>query len=220
MSTRHFAVAMLFLKHRGGIWGQAMGRHRPMEENQRVRLSKRLLKEGLIELLSQKSIHKISVTEICRKSQINRTTFYKHYASQYELFRDIENDILSGINDAVSGHGGPAGGAMEQCFEIVSYINDNIDICRIVFENNIYSEFSQKLFSMPHIQRGISRMEQEQGPDNALLEYICTIVFEGVFAMIRRWLAKKDRESVEIIANALSDVIIKLIPIPQPDGGS
>ncbi len=59
------------------------------KESQRVRLTRRLLKESLFELLKNKSISKISVSELCVKAGINRTTFYAHYGSQYDVLQDI-----------------------------------------------------------------------------------------------------------------------------------
>ena len=45
-------------------------------ENQRVRLSKALLKEALVRLLETKPLDKITIYELCAEAQINRTTFY------------------------------------------------------------------------------------------------------------------------------------------------
>ena len=41
-------------------------------------LTKRLIREALLELLKTKSIQKISVRELCDAAGINRTTFYNH----------------------------------------------------------------------------------------------------------------------------------------------
>ena len=59
------------------------------KENQRIALTKKLLQEGLLRLLETKSLDKISVTELCRESGINRATFYNHYNSPQELLTDI-----------------------------------------------------------------------------------------------------------------------------------
>ena len=54
-------------------------------ENQRIMLSKRLIKESLTRLLASESIHKISVRMLCEEAGINRSTFYKYYGSQYDV---------------------------------------------------------------------------------------------------------------------------------------
>ena len=62
--------------------------------NQRRTLTKRLLKESLIELLKEKDIRKINITELCRAAGINRTTFYCHYSNQYAVLNAKENTML------------------------------------------------------------------------------------------------------------------------------
>ncbi|MCC8090140.1 MAG: TetR/AcrR family transcriptional regulator, partial [Oscillospiraceae bacterium] len=64
------------------------------KENQRVMLTKRLLKDALIRLLNGKSIDEISVTELCRESGINRSTFYHHYGSPYDVLAEREQTML------------------------------------------------------------------------------------------------------------------------------
>ena len=67
------------------------------KENQRIALTKKLLQEGLLRLLEVKSLDKISVTELCQESGINRATFYNHYASPQELLNDIENRVAKNL---------------------------------------------------------------------------------------------------------------------------
>ena len=50
----------------------------------RVRRTKRLLRQGLTELLKQKSIKKITVRELSELIDINRGTFYLHYKDIYD----------------------------------------------------------------------------------------------------------------------------------------
>lgn len=71
--------------------------------NQRRTMTKRLLKESLIELLKEKDIRKINITELCRAAGVNRTTFYCHYSNQYDVLKDMENRILLCSNDQIFG---------------------------------------------------------------------------------------------------------------------
>ena len=71
-------------------------------ENQRIRLSKTLLKNALVHLLQKKPLNKISVLEICETAQINRTTFYKYYGSQTDLLNEIESDFLAQLDESLA----------------------------------------------------------------------------------------------------------------------
>lgn len=64
------------------------------KENQRIKFTKALLKNSLIELMHNKSINKITVKELCENADINRSTFYLYYTDQFALLKEIEEELL------------------------------------------------------------------------------------------------------------------------------
>ena len=60
-------------------------------------LTKQLLQTAFLKLLQLKPIHAISIRELCTEAGINRTTFYYHYGSQYDLLADINGRFLDSI---------------------------------------------------------------------------------------------------------------------------
>ena len=50
------------------------------KQDARVRYTKMMIRNSLLELLRTKPIAKITVTEICEMAGINRATFYAHYS--------------------------------------------------------------------------------------------------------------------------------------------
>lgn len=52
----------------------------------RVKRTRKLLQEALLELLSEKSFDAITVQDIAQRSTINRATFYSHFVDKYDLF--------------------------------------------------------------------------------------------------------------------------------------
>ena len=66
-------------------------------ENRRVQMTKRLLKEALLELLEQTELAGISVTAVCEAADVHRSTFYKYYREPSDVLRDIEKDVLDQI---------------------------------------------------------------------------------------------------------------------------
>lgn len=51
--------------------------------------------DAFLELLEQKDFEYITVTEICKKADVNRSTFYLHY----ETIGDLLSECLEGMND-------------------------------------------------------------------------------------------------------------------------
>lgn len=68
-----------------------------MKPNQRIALTKELIHRALISLLKKQDIHKISIRELCDIAGINRTTFYNHYGSQYDVLAEIRDWYIKDI---------------------------------------------------------------------------------------------------------------------------
>ena len=58
--------------------------------------SRRLICDALLELLDEKPLEKITVTDITKRADVNRGTFYLHY--------DSVNEVISELQDAYIAH--------------------------------------------------------------------------------------------------------------------
>ena len=67
------------------------------EESRRVRMTKRLLYDALIELLRTQPLEKTTVTDVCRQADVNRSTFYAYYRDVSQLLLAIEDDVLDHV---------------------------------------------------------------------------------------------------------------------------
>ena len=65
--------------------------------NRRTLYTKKVIKESLIELLKTREIHQVTVTDICKKADINRGTFYTHYKDAFDLFQSMEDELFHQI---------------------------------------------------------------------------------------------------------------------------
>lgn len=72
-----------------------------IKQDLRVRHTKQLLKNALLQILQVKTIDKVTVTELCKTAHINRNTFYSHYRSPGDLLDEIEQNFASKILQAV-----------------------------------------------------------------------------------------------------------------------
>lgn len=65
--------------------------------DRRTRYTQRVIRESLLSLMQQKPFTKITVTEVCRVSEINRGTFYLHYYDLDDVLDDIIREISKDI---------------------------------------------------------------------------------------------------------------------------
>lgn len=178
-----------------------------MKENQRIRLSKQLLQNSLIALLAEKSIHKLSIREICEKAGINRTTFYKYYGSQYDLLKDIESQMLLQIESCLTLRTKNSC----SCFtEMLSFFDTHSELSNILLNNNVDPEFPEKLMNLPRIHELVTNtLENKYTEDkiNYIYGFICT----GALDIVKSWMNKKQRESPREIALFIDDLIKKFL---------
>lgn len=91
------------------------------------------LKAALLHLLHEKPMEKITVKELCEKSNIYRSTFYSHYKSPEELLRSIENDVLEELKKHIwnSTNTTPKN-VQAHAIEFLEYIRENDYTLRVL----------------------------------------------------------------------------------------
>lgn len=158
-------------------------------EDRRIRRTKRLLKQGLAELMMKKEFKNITVRDITDHMDLNRGTFYLHYTDTYDLLQKLESDTLSDVQKMIDEHSSEAeAGSLKPVFEpILSYIVANRDICYSLFVNNASSNFidnMQKLIcrnGLELIHKFSDRLPEEK------LAYLFSFITFGLIGLIKQW---------------------------------
>ena len=69
-------------------------------EDLRIRRSRKMLQQALIELSVEKGFAAITVREITERAMVNRSTFYRHYLDKYDLLNQYMDEVYQLIADA------------------------------------------------------------------------------------------------------------------------
>jgi len=176
-------------------------------ENQRIRLSKKMLKGALIDLLQDKQLENITIYEICERAQINRTTFYKYYGSQYDLLNDIEADIFKEIEELLSTCDLKN---VDGLTRTLMYFDQERKKCQLLINSTTDKKFGEKMFNLPIIKTLMEKFTQGEYT-NEETEYIHTFIYLGGYAIVQRWINLENRESPEEIAELIRKLMIKII---------
>ena len=59
--------------------------------------SRRLIRDAYVNLMQEKPIDKISISDIVREADLNRGTFYAHYSNPMDVLMEIANEILGDV---------------------------------------------------------------------------------------------------------------------------
>lgn len=178
-------------------------------ENQRIAITKRLLKESMLRLLEVKELDKINVTELCREAGINRVTFYRHYEMPRDVLYEIGKDLYQGMRQAI--HVPKSDKEIRSCIEkLCAYLSDHADVLRILircntdyyfftFINDIYMEIWNELGQLKIVRD----LKQE---DAKLLTTYCA---GGSYYALKHWLMGNTQKTAQEMAEYICTLLKK-----------
>ncbi|WP_186564557.1 TetR/AcrR family transcriptional regulator [Lawsonibacter celer] len=178
-------------------------------ENQRVMLTKRLIRESLIRLMVQESVHKISIRMLCEDAGVNRSTFYKYYGSQYDVLAEVEAEFIAGIQDTLEDGDNSSASSARKLNIICAYIEQNISLVKLLIDNNITQDFPTRLFRLPQIRATIAdRLAGRY--DSESQDYIYAFLINGCYQLIQEWLKREDRKPFTQVALLMQELIDRI----------
>jgi AcrR family transcriptional regulator len=163
--------------------------------------------------MKEKSISKITIKELCENADINRTTFYAHYADQYDLLHKIEAETLSWMREALSNlinktNRNETIKILEGLFQ---YFIDNSGYLQVLISEQGDPDFQKQLFTLIYQQCGISPLEPlATGVTSNTNEDYFIFVVNGSIGLIQHWfkegIIRSAKEMAEIIYTLTSQI--------------
>ena len=181
------------------------------KENQRIALTKRLLQEGLLRLLETKELEKISVTELCRESGINRATFYNHYCSPQDLLMDMEVQLTEELDELMS-YPSNEEEALVVLEAICTYMQEHARSIVVLSRCHADADLAETFHKLNQTlapRRPRSRLTANMDDDN--LHLTTTFIQTGCYHLIREWLIRDIQKTPREIALLLLSIINKEI---------
>ena len=182
------------------------------KEDRRVRRTQKLLKESLVQIMSEKAFKDITIKDITERADLNRGTFYLHYSDTYDLLTAMENGVLEDFQEMITAYmpSRPGNGLMPVLLPIVHYIVENEQICKNLFENNVSNEFVTKFKELIRKNGGALIERLYPACQTADSEYFFEFITYGLIGIIKKWLDNGMPQTEEEIARMSSDAVLSL----------
>lgn len=177
------------------------------KENQRVMLTKQMIKQSLIVMLESTPLRKISVHALCQAAQINRSTFYRHYNTAYDVLSEIETEVFSQIEHLLNTEQWTDWRLIES---ICTFLEQNINTARLLLDDHTNSDLSSRLFQLPQVRNLMFQRisKSYQAPDD---QYVFTFLASGCFSVMKSWVYDKNRISGQAIAHVLYEIMERML---------
>lgn len=184
-------------------------------EDRRTQFSKKMIRESLYELMKEKPINKISVTEICAKADVNRSTFYAYYTDIYDLnqkiikeFFSLQKKVIKHIKDSIKTKTSLDAFTYEDFYTITYYylktVEENTDLYKFIFNQNattsVHASFGKVTY---HTVKGVLNpiIDESRAEE---LKQAYTFVAGGTTALIMKWVENGCDTPLEEIASYLA----------------
>lgn len=178
------------------------------KENQRITLTKRLLKEGLFRLLKTKELNKINISELCKEAGINRATFYKHYNSPQDVLKDVENDMINDLKN-LSDNPATIPAAIDYLESMCVYLKERSDLVKLLIQYNLDTDLEKTFHKLNRASLELcGNITPDEKLDADSVKLISTFLCSGCYILLLQWLVddiqKTPREIAELIFQLIS----------------
>ena len=181
---------------------------KPLQEDLRIRRTKRLLKEAFIELLSEKPLDKLTVNMLAERAEINRATFYLHYKDMKDFIEQFIDELYIDL-DAIfnESYDVPFTKEVEQDFleKLLLYIEKHQEVFKSLLVSKNVPYFTQMFMEM--IQKMIARRNQDQLSPNSFFDeygvehdFVSWYVSSALIGTISLWLGNDLKYSARYMA--------------------
>lgn len=167
--------------------------------------TKELIRKEFIDLLNKKPIHNLTVTELARKCDIERKTFYYHYENLTELVKEIFQEELSMVveefNETLS---------WEDSFILAAkFILDNKRAIKHLYQSDYREDVEKYVFSIAgeimykYVERASEKTDAKD-VDKKLIAYFYQCALSS--ALIQ-WVATDMKTDPTIMTNRIGKLM-------------
>ncbi len=177
------------------------------KENRRIVLTKQMIKSAFIEMLDQEDIHKISIRALCESADVNRSTFYKYYGSQYDILKEMEGDFLGEIKKGVNLN--KITDTEEYLTNTLTFFKNNKGMCKILISDKANTDFKNAVFSLPFVSENLRKDAKSYSKEE--FEFFQNFLMQGMYGLVIKWVENDCKEEPRFVASLIIKLIEKLV---------
>lgn len=173
--------------------------------NQKIINTKKSLSKSLIYLLGKNAITEIDVSQLCTYAGVNRTTFYKHYNSLYDLLNELINEFFKKI-EILFLKVNVNENTTSKVALLLKYLKQNREFVSIIMNNNTLTTISQRLITLDFIDSLIKTNIQYRKSVYINDNYYIDFIISGWYAVIKRWVNENCALDENTLARLLTSI--------------
>lgn len=171
--------------------------------DRRVKYTKKVIKDTFLKLLDEKDIKKITVSEICKLSDINRATFYRYYLDVFDLLDSIEEEFVNELKTAYKPNKDDTKTIYEFSKALLTVFLENKELVKILFNTNNNLSFLNDILEIAYTrckerwEKDLPNLSQED------MEYASIFIFNGALGVLNFWVKNDFDKNIDEISEII-----------------
>lgn len=167
----------------------------------RVIRTKKAIRQAFAELMSEKPLEAITVSDVASQALINRKTFYAHYSGVHEIIAEIEDEIVTALSQPLADKNFEdiLANPYELFRDVMLIINRDIDVYGKLVTDSANSQLVQMARRLV-----CSAYKKEAPVDEQTLDMTVYFVLSGLLAVFTEWYTSGRTQSIEEMSEKLS----------------
>ncbi|MGL1892622.1 MAG: TetR family transcriptional regulator C-terminal domain-containing protein [Spirochaetaceae bacterium] len=184
---------------------------RTEKQDRRIRKTKKLLRDSLVETLQSKELTKITVRELCQHADINRSTFYLHYRDIFDLWRQLENKVEQDLKEILSSFSPNSiiTNPLPLLLEISKLLEEEKEFNKLLFssrESIIFLDQLKEDFIKYFMDENQDLIKKSKDRD---FEFYITFAISGIFSLFTKWFVEEKDFPLEKLAHTIEQLIFQ-----------
>lgn len=184
-----------------------------VKKDRRIVKTRRAIKLALIDIMKKKDISEITISELSKRADVNRKTFYAHYPNVNAVFSDIEDEIIGTMRELLlkeknSGYREPA----RFFLTLNRLLNENFEFYKNIFRLDNSVSFLNKikeLIKETALRDAVAKLKMPEEYSNLITEFLVG----GFVSMYIEWFYSKRTVSIETLANTAGALVEEISAI-------
>ena len=175
--------------------------------DRRTKYTMNVIKDTFIDLLSEKDITKVTVSEICKIADINRATFYRYYLDVYDLLDKIEEEFVNEVKNAYTLNDSDEQPLSHYALALLNICYNNQKLVKILFTATGKPYFLNSILEETYNKCKTRWTKEMPNIDEDSIEYASVYIFNGTLGIVNYWIKCDFDKSVEDVKSIIEDLV-------------
>lgn len=182
--------------------------------------TKKMLRKAIIELIQEKGLKNVTVSDLTARADINRGTFYLHYRDVDDMLEQFQSVLLSELKEnakkidikhVIQHVYQQQGQAYPAFISIIEKFAEHADLIKVIIGPQGDPSFTSdwKQFVKERILEKLSESQPDRDKMLVPPEYLATFIASAHTGIIQHWIETGLKESPEEIASIITRIAVQ-----------